>query len=268
MAELESISVVRGNVEMRAFALGAGPPVLLVHGFGQSHRTWAANLEALASRYRVFAVDLPGFGASTKVALPRLEDYEDFLVRLLEGQGFASAHVVGHSFGGLMALGLALDHPARVRSLAVLGTSGMGPTVTDFRSKMARARMREEIKAVISRAFHDPARINDLIESIVEGQLAYRAQPGVMELLAEVNDRGAAWIAAVQARLDEIKLPMLVLWGSEDSATSPANADRVRGLPNVEVYLFAGAGHAAQFEDAAAFNAKLMQFLDAQPSGG
>lgn len=267
MADMESISVVHGDVQMRAFALGAGPPVLLVHGFAQSHRTWLANLEALASRFRVFAVDLPGFGASTKVALPRLEDYEDFLVRLLEGQGLASAHVVGHSFGGLMAMGLALDHPAQVRSLAVLGTSGMGPTLTDFRSKMAHARTRKEIKTVISRAFHDPARINGQIEAIVEGQLAYRAQPGVMELLAEVNDRGAAWIAAVQSRLNDIKVPMLVLWGSEDSATSPANADRVRGLPNVEVHLFEGAGHAAQFEAADAFNAKLMQFLDAQPSG-
>lgn len=266
MADPDSISVVHGNVEMRAFALGAGPPVLLVRGFGQSHRTWLANLESLASRFRVLAVDLPGFGASTKIALPRLEDYGEFLVRLLDGQGFGSAHVVGHFFGGLMALRLALDHPARVRSLTVLGTSGMGPTVTDFRSKMARARTREEIKTVISRAFHDPARINDLIDAMVEGQLAYRAQPGVMELLAELNDRSAAWIASVQSRLEEIKVPMLVLWGSEDRATSPDHADRVRGLPNVDVHLFEGAGHAAQFEAAAAFNAKLMKFLDAQAS--
>jgi pyruvate dehydrogenase E2 component (dihydrolipoamide acetyltransferase) len=184
---------------------------------------------------------------------------------LLESQGLTSAHVVGHSFGGLLALGLALDQPHLVRSLTVLATAGMGPTTTDFRSKMVKAQSREEIRVAVSMAFHDPVRFSDLIDRVVEVQLAYRSEPGVMELLARLGDASDAWISSVQSRLGEIKLPMLVLWGKEDRATPAAHAERVRSFPNAEVHLFEGAGHAAQFEAAEAFNAKLLGFLDAQP---
>jgi len=260
----EDISVDYGDVRMHAVAQGSGPPVLLVHGFAQSHRTWAANMDALARRYRVMAIDLPGFGASTKVALGSLEQFENFLAYLLESQGLTSAHVVGHSFGGLLALGLALDQPHLVRSLTVLATAGMGPTTTDFRSKMVTAQSREEIRQAVSMAFHDPVRFNDVIDRSVEVQLAYRAEAGVLALLAKLGATTDAWISAVQSRLAEIKVPMLVLWGTQDRATPAAHADRVRGLPNAEVHLFEGAGHAAQLEAADAFNVRLLAFLDAQ----
>jgi pyruvate dehydrogenase E2 component (dihydrolipoamide acetyltransferase) len=221
-------------------------------------------MDALARRYRVMAIDLPGFGASTKVALGSLEQFENFLAYLLESQGLTSAHVVGHSFGGLLALGLALDQPHLVRSLTVLATAGMGPTTTDFRSKMVTAQSREEIRQAVSMAFHDPVRFNDVIDRSVEVQLAYRAEAGVLALLAKLGATTDAWISAVQSRLAEIKVPMLVLWGTQDRATPAAHADRVRGLPNAEVHLFEGAGHAAQLEAADAFNVRLLAFLDAQ----
>lgn len=264
MADLVEIPVTHNGVTMHAVAVGAGPPVVLVHGFAQSHLTWRANFDALAAHYRVLAVDLPGFGASTKVALDGLEAFGDTLLRLLDREHLDSAHVVGHSYGGLVALGLALHRPARVRSLTVLGPAGLGPTVTDFREQIALARTPAEIKAAIRRAFRDPDRFNAAIDGFVQGQLAYRAQPGVMELLAELSRCSDAWMANVEARVEELKMPMLVLWGAEDGATPASQAERVRGLPNAEVHLFPGAGHAAQVEAAEAFNAKLLSFLDAQ----
>lgn len=265
MPDPEDVSIAHGGVHMHAVAQGSGPPVLLVHGFAQSHRSWLANMAALASRYRVMAIDLPGFGASTKAALSSLEEFGQFMVHLLDSQGLTSAHVVGHSFGGLLALGLALDQPHRVRSVTVLATAGMGPTNSDFRAKIVRARTRDEIRDAIAMAFHDPVRFGDLIDKIVEFQLTYRSEPAVMTLLAKLGAALDEWIPNVQSRLDEIRLPMLVLWGKEDRATPAAHAERVRSFRNAEVHLFEGAGHAAQFEAAEAFNAKLLSFLDAQP---
>jgi pimeloyl-ACP methyl ester carboxylesterase len=113
-------------------------------------------------------------------------------------------------------------------------------------------------------AFHDPVRFSDVIDRVVEAQLAYRAEPGVLALLAELGAATDAWIATVQSRLTEIKVPMLVLWGTQDRATPAAHADRARGLPNTEVQLIEGAGHAAQLEAVDAFNARLLRFLDAR----
>lgn len=264
MPEPAELSVTHGDVRMHAVAMGSGPAVLLLHGFSQSHLTWRANLDALAAHYRVLAVDLPGFGASSKVALPTLEAFAGFLLRLLDQERVDAAHVVGHSYGGLVGLATALDHPARVRTLTVLGTAGLGPTVTDFRECWATARTAAEIKAVIRRAFKDPDRIDAAIDLAVQAQLAYREEPGVMDVLAELNDRSEDWGAAVQARVEELKMPLLVLWGAEDAATPASHAERVRGMPNATVHLFPGAGHAAQIEAAEAFNAKLLEFLDAQ----
>lgn len=267
MTEPENISITHGAVEMNAIALGSGPPVMLVHGFPQSHRTWMRNLKPLAARYRVMAMDLPGFGASTKIALESLEEFGAYLVRLLDKEGLEAAHMVGHSFGGLVVLRFALDHPDRVRSLSLVDPSGLAPTATDFREKFARARTQEEIREMYTFVFHDPDRFKDVIDMAVEGQAAYKAQPGVLDLVAELNDKTEAWISAVEPRVDEIKAPLLVMWGKEDRATSPANAARVSGLPNAEVHLFEGAGHAPQVEVAETFNEKLLSFLDSQSDG-
>lgn len=267
MAEPENISFTRGAVTTNAIALGSGAPVVLVHGFAQSHATWVLNRDAIAAHYRVLAVDLPGCGSSTKVALKSLEAFSENLAGLLDAQGLDSAHIVGHSFGGLAALGLALEHPARVRSLALLATAGFGPTSSDFRKKMAHAGTAEEIREAILMAFHNPTQFSDPIDRAVQGQLAYRAQPGVMELLAELNRISEAWIVATASRIEEIKAPMLVMWGQEDQATPATDAKRVRGLPNVEVRLFENAGHAAHIEAAQAFNETVLRFLNSLPAG-
>jgi pimeloyl-ACP methyl ester carboxylesterase len=126
MADLVEIPVTHNGVTMHAVAVGAGPPVLLVHGFAQSHLTWRANFDALAAHYRVLAVDLPGFGASTKVALDGLEAFGDTLLRLLDREHLDSAHVVALLRGPRGAwLGAA---PARPRAFPHrAGPSRPGP---------------------------------------------------------------------------------------------------------------------------------------------
>lgn len=267
MAEPENISFTHDNVTTNAIAVGTGAPVVLVHGFAQSLRTWVLNIDAIAARYRTLAMDLPGCGGSTKIPMSSLEMYTDNLVRLLDTQGLESAHIVGHSFGGLVALGLALEHPGRVRTLSLLSTAGFGPTTTNFRKNMAHASTPDDIRDAIFSAFHNPMKFNDPIEMAVQGQLAYRAEPGVMEQLAELNQISEAWITSTTSRIEEIKVPMLVMWGKEDQATPATHVERVRELSNVEVHLFDNAGHAAHMEAAQAFNETLLRFLDGLPPG-
>lgn len=103
------------------FRRGRGSPVVLIHGVGLRSDIWAPQVEALAGRHDVVAMDMPGHGGSS---LPpedaRLADYSGAVLALLDGLGVAQAHVVGHSMGALVALDFALDHPSRVISVTAM----------------------------------------------------------------------------------------------------------------------------------------------------
>src|SRR3954468_3872027 len=119
-----SLPTPRGTVH--AAIKGDGPPLLLLHGFPQTHLMWHAVAPGLAERFTVVAVDLPGYGASFR---PRVsEDHASHSKRALAGdlvaamtaQGFERWAVVGHDRGARVSYRMALDHPARVTELAVL----------------------------------------------------------------------------------------------------------------------------------------------------
>ena len=102
---------------------GSGPPVLLLHGFPQTHAMWHQIAPRLAEEFTVIAADLRGYGASSKP--PDMTDYgfRDMAqdqVALMAGLGFDTFHVIGHDRGGRTAHRMALDHPDRLRSLAVM----------------------------------------------------------------------------------------------------------------------------------------------------
>ena len=106
------------------FAMGGdGPPVVLLHGFPQTHAMWHAVAPILAEKFTVIAPDLRGYGQSAKPAGTRAYGFDNMakdICALLDHLGVLSAHIVGHDRGGRVAHRLALDAPARVRSLTVM----------------------------------------------------------------------------------------------------------------------------------------------------
>ena len=111
----------RGDITINYRSIGSGEPVLLVHGYGDNLKMWAGLADSLATAYRVIAVDVRGFGQSSKPA--GVENYgskmvED-LVALLDSTRTAQAHVVGYSMGAGLAATLALSHPERVRTVTL-----------------------------------------------------------------------------------------------------------------------------------------------------
>jgi haloacetate dehalogenase len=114
---------------------GRGPPLLLLHGYPQTHAIWHRMAASLAARFRVVAADLRGYGDSEKP--PTAPDHSPYskramaqdLVEAMGLLGFDSFHVAGHDRGGRVGHRLAVDHPARVRSLTVLD---IAPTLTMY----------------------------------------------------------------------------------------------------------------------------------------
>ncbi len=119
LAEASDQSFTRGDVALNYRVIGAGEPVLLVHGYGDNLMMWSGFLaDSLAREHRVVAIDTRAFGKSAKPA--GAENYGvamvDDLVALLDHLQIAQAHVVGYSMGAVLTAQLALTHPERVRT--------------------------------------------------------------------------------------------------------------------------------------------------------
>lgn len=236
----------------------AGTPVLFIHGFGGDLNNWLFNLDALAERHPVIALDLPGHGQSdAKLPGVSIASLAGFVGRFLDTVGIdGPVHVVGHSMGGAIALQLALDAPQRVARLALVSPAGLGAEVNSgYTDGFVQAQSRRELKPVLEQLFADPALVS---RQMVDDMLKYKRMDGIEPLLAEL---GAALFAdGRQAplpaeRLQALGQPTLVFWGRDDQVIPAAHAD---GAPaGAEVVLFDATGHMAMLEQASAVNAAL-----------
>jgi pimeloyl-ACP methyl ester carboxylesterase len=125
------VSAVDGR-RIRYRVTGEGPPVVLLHGIGRSLDDWAEQHDLLGDQYRLYSLDLPGFGETAPLdeayGLPALAR---FVERFVDAVGIDEpAHFVGNSLGGAVAMQVAVDAPERVRSLVLVSSAGFGREVT------------------------------------------------------------------------------------------------------------------------------------------
>ena len=128
-ASIEERTIDVGGLTTRYFVAGSGPPLVLLHGDGESAFDWSWTLPILARTHRVYAPDLPGSGENARKADVSLASLERFAASFLDAAGVGRAAVVGSSLGGLVALRLALSEPSRVSALVLVASSGLGRTV-------------------------------------------------------------------------------------------------------------------------------------------
>jgi pimeloyl-ACP methyl ester carboxylesterase len=218
---------------------------LLLHGYGGSARWWARNLAPLARSRTVYALDLPGFGASKMLGPYSFSRVTDLLAAWMDANGMQSADVVGHSMGGQLAMLLAAAHPAKVGALVLIAPAGM-PFDTHL---LGIAR-----QAFASRAGGD-ARFTPIV---VLGSL--RAGPRIMwKAVGEI--RGVD----VRPVLASIVAPTLLLWGDRDRLLPVRNAAPLAtAIAGAELRIVSGAGHNLFFDDPGLVNAAIEAFLAKQ----
>jgi len=117
-----------GRLRVHHMQGGRGPAVLFIHGLGSSgYMEWRRNLEPTATRHRVYAPDLPGYGRTDKPrARYTVPYFARFIERYMDDRGLRSAALIGASLGGRIALEVAFDRPGLVRKLALVNTLGLG----------------------------------------------------------------------------------------------------------------------------------------------
>ncbi|WP_328316603.1 alpha/beta fold hydrolase [Streptomyces sp. NBC_00388] len=239
-----------------------GPLLLCLHGIGSSSAAFAPQLAELSAYVRVVAWDAPGYAASPDPRGPlTLDGYADAAAALIEERG-GSAHVLGVSWGGVIALRLAARHPGLVDSL-ILADSSAGSGADPAKAAAMRERARELADAG-PRAFAErrgPRLVSagappDLVLRVVDTMAGAVRLPG--------HGYAAEAMAATDLRpeLAGITVPALVICGDEDRVTGVKASQLLAGALHKSAYVIVkNAGHLANQEQPRAFNAWVLSHL-------
>jgi 3-oxoadipate enol-lactonase len=241
---------------------GDGVPLVLVHGFPLSGAMWQPQISALSARYRVIAPDLRGFGASTfGEGVDSLDQYADDLLALLDHLDVRQVALAGLSMGGYIAFALLRRAADRVSALVLADTKAAAD------SDEARQKREQNARMVETRG------LEPLADQMLPNLLADRTPQGQQQavrgiIMANQPEGIAAALRAMAQRPDStpqlsaIKVPTLIIVGSEDTLTPPGEArklhEAIKGSQFVEL---SGAAHLSNIEAPAAFNAAVDSFL-------
>jgi pimeloyl-ACP methyl ester carboxylesterase len=258
----------RNDAAIHYSLAGAGPPTLLIQGVGVIGAGWQPQVEVLREHFTCCSFDNRGIGKSTCVRPPdSIEQLAGDALALLDALGWARAHVVGHSMGGLIAEQLALEAPARVLSLSLLCTPASGragarpsPRVAwiGLRSHVGTRAMRRRafVELVLPRVmWGDTARRDAWAERLAPlfGRDLADSPPIVMQQLRAMAKHDA------RARLPELAgIPTLVVSAREDPIAPPqAGASTAASIPGATHVVIEDASHGVPITHAPRINALL-----------
>lgn len=256
---------------------GSGPAVVLLHGGGPGATgvsNYSRNIDALAQNFHVIVPDMPGYGRSDK----HVDQNDPFgylaaTVRgLLDVLGIDTAHLVGNSYGGSCALRLALDSPARVGKLILMGPGGIGTTrslpTPGLRSLLSYyggdGPSRDKLEAFIrTYLVYDGGSVPD---DLIDLRYAASIDPEVVANppLRRPSGPRTLWRMDLtrDKRLRKLPTPTLVLWGRDDKVNRPSGGPLLANLmPNADLVMTARTGHWMQWERAELFNRIVTEFL-------
>lgn len=243
---------------------GRGDPVLFVHAFPLNSQMWQPQVEDVAHNYKTIVFDLPGFGQSAPPrAEPTMASYAETVAAVLDAAGVdRPAVLVGLSMGGYILFEFFRRFPERVRALVLADTRAQADTEEARHNRLQTAeQVLQDGPRVLAESMPDK-----LLAPGADEMLRFR----VREMIFAGSPAGIAGaLRAMAARpdsqptLETINVPVLVIVGSEDSLTPPADAEAMaEAIAGAELEVIEGAAHLANLERRRAFNAALLRFLD------
>lgn len=246
-----------GSVDIPLFQRGDGgdrDPVVLLHGFGANKESWLLMAPVLARHRPLVIPDLPGYGAATPIRPEgaHAERQAGRVVALLDALGIERAHLVGNSMGAGIAAELAIRRPERVRSLALLGSTGPAATPSEFDRALARGdnplvpRSLEQADALLALAAARMPPLPRAVRRYVGWQRCADA-----ERLAALFEGWQARppLTADPGALARISAPTLVVHGELDRVIDPSTGLALgRAIPGAEVRILRDLGHGPQIE--------------------
>lgn len=248
---------------------GEGFPVLLVHGSGPGVSAWAnwrLVIPVLSKSRRVIAPDMVGFGYTDRPEgiQYNMKTWAKQAIDLLDALGIEQTDIVGNSFGGALALALAIDHPERIRKVVLMGAMGVEfPITQGLDDVWGYEPSVENMKRMITMFVYDKSiATDDLAKMRYEASI----EPGFQESFSAMFPAPRQqWVKAM-ARTDEeikgIKQPTLIIHGREDEVIPVENSYKLINLiDDAQLHIFGHCGHWTQIEQSARFSQLVDNFL-------
>lgn len=245
---------------------GSGRPVLFLHGYPLHRAMWSPQLSTLSARNRVALLDLPGYGTAARSAVPdTMAGFAEAVRAVVEGDLGGTATIVGHSFGGYVALQLYRDHPELFEGMVLLST----------RSSADSAEAREKRLATATRLATASEHLD--IDDTAKGLLAeatWAERGPVVEVVramvaAAPNASIIRTLQAIAHRPDQgsmlptVQVPTLVVWGAGDRLIPPAQTQSLVGaIAGARGTEIPAAGHLSPLEAPARFDEAVRAFLE------
>ena len=262
-------TVRAAGIDTNVHDVGQGPPVLLIHGSGPGVSAWAnwrLLVPKLAEQARVVAPDMVGFGYTDRPAGIRydLDTWVGQAVGLLDTLGIARTDLVGNSFGGALALALAIRHPQRVRRLVLMGSVGVPFPITEgLDAVWGYTPSVENMRRIMDVFAFDRALITDEL-----ARMRYEAsiRPGVQEawdaMFPAPRQRWVDAMASPEADIRALPHEALVVHGREDRVIPLSNSlTLAQWIPRAQLHVYPQCGHWTQIEHAARFAQLVRDFL-------
>ncbi|MEJ8758375.1 alpha/beta hydrolase [Pontibacter sp. H259] len=259
---------------------GKGPQtIIFIHGLGSYLPAWEKNIESLKTNYRTIAIDLPGYGKSSKQNLQvSMDGYAKAVLELMDKLKIKQATLAGHSMGGQIAVTAALQAPERVSNLILAAPAGF-ETFTDQQKQLFKMTVTpesvqkttpEQTAANYKINFYNmPAdarhMVDERLKIMESGQFADYSKAVAGSVAAMVDE-------PVYEQLPQLKMPTLIVFGAHDALipnkyfnpnlTPKAVAEiGKQRIPNSHIVMIPEAGHFLQFEQPAAFNKAVQDFM-------
>ncbi|MBA3819868.1 MAG: alpha/beta fold hydrolase, partial [Deltaproteobacteria bacterium] len=255
------------GVHVRYRASGAGPAVVMIHGYSASSASWLPVIPSLEPRHRVIAIDLKGFGWTSRPAGDYSPAAQAALVwKVLDKLGVADVAIVGHSWGSSVVLSMAVTQPARVRRVALYDAYVYDDQVPSFFGWAEQPGLgellfglyyRERIEDRGPLAYHDERWVTQARVEYLEAELD---RPGTVA--AALATARKHQFATLHEQLKAFTRPVLLLWGEQDQVTPLRFGQRLANeLANAELKVYPLCGHAPMIEAHGPSTRDLARFL-------
>jgi len=259
---MSSIVTDRGLVHYEAY--GRGQPVILLHGWLESWDHWLGTMEVLGRSCKAYALDFWGFGESGKQGVGfTVEDYIEMVDQFMDRLGIGRAPIIGHSMGGTVSLGLALEHPERVEKVAVVAS----PIVGDGLALFLRFAARRSLASLVYQVPHALPLGVRVLSPLLARDWKTWYKMFARDLSRTTLESFHYSIASLRKtdlrpRLKALGVPALGVYGQVDRIVDPKQAEVLaRHAPLAEIRYFEHSGHFPMLDEPDRFHQTLCEFL-------
>jgi 2-hydroxymuconate-semialdehyde hydrolase len=262
-------SIKTGNFNTNYHDVGSGDPVIMLHGSGPGVSAWAnwrTVMPILSKTRRVIAPDMVGFGYTDRPEGMTfdMDAWIQQTIDLMDALNIEQADLVGNSFGGALALALAVCHPKRIRKFVLMGSMGVSfPITYGLDRGWGYEPSLENMKELLGLFAYNRSIVND---DLVKLRYAASIQPGFQESFSSMfpapRQQSVEKMAAYEIYLRNIQHEALIVHGREDQVIPVENSFKlIQILENARLHIFGKCGHWTQLEKTESFAKLVDNFL-------